>query len=149
MPEIRIDRIMEMLPHRYPLLLIDRVLHYDVPKKTITCLKNISVCDPFLQGHFPEKPIMPGVLQIEAMAQACGILLILANDNNLVNLFSLTGVNNARFRKAVLPGDQLIIEVNAIKLRPKSSSAKFQVKLCVDKKIVSEAEITLIKFKRE
>lgn len=110
-------QIREALPHRYPFLLIDRVTG-GVVGESITALKNVSSNEPFFQGHFPDRPIMPGVLVIEAMAQAGGVLSHLTMiDLEPKPLFFLAGVNNARFRRTVLPGDQLEINVSVERIR--------------------------------
>jgi 3-hydroxyacyl-[acyl-carrier-protein] dehydratase len=106
-------RIQQYLPHRYPFLLIDRVLEMEVePEKRLIGVKNISVNEPFFQGHFPDNPVMPGVLMIEAMAQAAGMLAHLAAevDGNKGELYYLVKVDNARFSQIVVPGDQLILD---------------------------------------
>ena len=110
-------QIREALPHRYPFLLIDRVTS-GVVGESITALKNVSSNEPFFQGHFPDRPVMPGVLVIEAMAQAGGVLSHLTMiDLEPKPLFFLAGVNNARFRRTVLPGDQLEINVSVERIR--------------------------------
>ncbi len=110
-------QIREALPHRYPFLLIDRVTG-GVVGESITALKNVSSNEPFFQGHFPDRPVMPGVLVIEAMAQAGGVLSHLTMiDLEPKPLFFLAGVNNARFRRTVLPGDQLEINVSVERIR--------------------------------
>lgn len=104
--------ILEHLPHRYPFLLVDRVLDCQ-PGKSLTALKNVSVNEPFFPGHFPGQPIMPGVLIIEALAQAAGILAFKSETQQLGNrsMFYLVGIDNARFKRPVEPGDQLIMNV--------------------------------------
>ena len=110
-------QIMATLPHRYPFLLIDRVLAVQ-PGESITAIKNVSLNEPFFQGHFPGRPVMPGVLVIECMAQAGGVLShVTLGDVSPKPLFFLGGVNNARFRRAVLPGDQLSLQVEVDKVR--------------------------------
>lgn len=107
-----INKILEYLPHRYPFLLVDRVLSCE-PGKRLSALKNVTINEPFFQGHFPHHPVMPGVLIIEAMAQACAILTFHSEshraDERLVYYFA--GIDNARFRKPVVPGDTLRLEV--------------------------------------
>jgi len=113
---IDIAGIRERLPHRYPFLLIDKVIDV-IPGERITALKNVSINEPFFQGHFPHRPVMPGVLIIEAMAQAGGILShVTHEDLDPKPLFFLAGVDEARFRRPVGPGDQLIIEVEVDKV---------------------------------
>jgi 3-hydroxyacyl-[acyl-carrier-protein] dehydratase len=106
--------IEKILPHRYPFLLIDRVISYTLePEITLTAIKNVSVNEPFFSGHFPGNPVMPGVLILESMAQACGVLayLALATDGQAGNINYLVKIDNARFTRKVLPGDQLVLEV--------------------------------------
>lgn len=107
-----IYKIMNHLPHRYPFLLVDKVLECD-PGKTLTALKNVTFNEPFFQGHFPNQPIMPGVLVVEALAQATGLLSFctMGEEESKNKLYVLTGVDKARFRGQVGPGDQLIMEV--------------------------------------
>jgi 3-hydroxyacyl-[acyl-carrier-protein] dehydratase len=110
-------QIMETLPHRYPFLLIDRIIACE-PGESITAVKNVSVNEAFFQGHFPGKPVMPGVLVIEAMAQAGGVLSHVTLGNVQPKpLFVLAGVNNARFRRFVSPGDQLVIDITVDKVK--------------------------------
>ncbi len=110
-------QIMETLPHRYPFLLIDRIADCE-PGKSITAIKNVSMNEPFFQGHFPGRPVMPGVLIIEVMAQAGGVLShVTLGDVDPKPLFFLAGVNNGRFRRTVLPGDQLVVHVDVEKIR--------------------------------
>ena len=110
-------QIMETLPHRYPFLLIDKITACE-PGESITALKNVSINEPFFQGHFPGKPVMPGVLIIEAMAQAGGVLShVTLGDVEPKPLFVLAGVNNARFRRFVAAGDQLVIDINVEKVK--------------------------------
>jgi len=110
-------QILEALPHRYPFLLIDRVTSC-ILGESITAYKNVTNNEPFFQGHFPGKPVMPGVLVIEAMAQAGGVLSYMTMiDVEPKPLFFLAGVNNARFRRTVLPGDQLVIQVDVARVK--------------------------------
>jgi beta-hydroxyacyl-ACP dehydratase FabZ len=117
--KINIHKILQILPHRYPLILIDRILDI-VPGERITGLKNVTINEPFFQGHFPGVPVMPGVIILEAMGQAGGVLayesLSGPKEDNLV---FLTGIDKARFRKPVVPGDQLIFELKLLKKRAK------------------------------
>ena len=136
-----IERIMELLPHRYPFLLIDRVLELDIEGKKITALKNVTINEPFFQGHFPSKPIMPGVLIIEAMAQAAGICA-LECDKNLQKgtlVYFLT-IEAAKFRRPVGPGDTLIIKASLLQSR--GSISKFECFAYVEEKLVTEAIIS-------
>jgi 3-hydroxyacyl-[acyl-carrier-protein] dehydratase len=135
-----INEIKSMLPHRYPFLLIDRVLEFE-PKKRIVALKNVAVNESFFNGHFPARPVMPGVLIIESMAQAAG-LLMLAEDEHKGKTPYFTGIDNARFRKAIIPGDQIIIEVEVIRIKGNIGRAKGVAK--VDGQIATEAEMMFI-----
>ena len=112
---LEIRDIMAMLPHRYPFQLVDRVLSWQkAPEKTLTAIKNVTINEPYFTGHFPENPIMPGVLIIEAMAQASGILAFVTRDEgkDLGGLFYLVKIDKARFNRTVSPGDQLVLEVH-------------------------------------
>jgi len=134
-----IQGILELLAHRYPFLLIDRVIE-TVPGDKITALKNVTINEPFFQGHFPGRPIMPGVLIIEAMAQAGGILAYLTGSVEQRNrLIYFMGMDKVRFRKPVVPGDQIILEAKIIKFR--SKAAKMSGIATVDKQMVAEAEL--------
>jgi len=137
MATLEIEDIMELLPHRYPFLLVDRVLECD-DKKHIVGIKNVTVNEPFFQGHFPGQPIMPGVLQLEAMAQVAGILLNRMSGNPDAIPFFM-GIDGARFRKVVKPGDQLRIEIEITKARTKM--ARFKGKVFVGDDVASEAEM--------
>lgn len=133
-------RIMELLPHRFPFLLIDRITAV-TPGESITALKNVTVNEPAFQGHFPGRPIMPGVLIIEAMAQAGGVLSHVTLGNvDPKPLFFLAGVKNARFRQTVLPGDQLLIRVDVEQV--KRGIWFYKCSASVDGKIVVSADIT-------
>ena len=130
--------ILKTLPHRYPILLVDRILACDVEARSIVGLKNVSMNEPYFQGHFPGMPVMPGVLQLEAMAQTAGVLLNqIGGAEGGIPFFM--AIDNARFRKVVKPGDQLRIEVEIIKAR--SRSAKFKAIAYVDGEVASEAEM--------
>jgi 3-hydroxyacyl-[acyl-carrier-protein] dehydratase len=133
-------RIMELLPHRYPLLLIDRITAVK-PGESITALKNVTINEPTFQGHFPGRPIMPGVLIIEAMAQAGGVLShVTLGAIDPKPLFFLAGVKNARFRQTVLPGDQLLIQVEVEKI--KRGIWFYKCSASVDGRLVVSADIT-------
>jgi len=134
-----IKKIMEVLPHRYPFLLVDKVLEME-PGKRIVTVKNVTINEPFFQGHFPGYPIMPGVLLIEAMAQSWGIL-VLSQEPERVQERSILfiGIDNARFRKPVVPGDQVRFELEAMNL--KRSIWKFKGKAFVEGTLVAEAEL--------
>jgi len=134
-----IQGIMELLAHRYPFMLIDRVNEV-VPGDKITALKNVTINEPFFQGHFPGRPIMPGVLIIEAMAQAGGILAYLTGSVEQRNrLIYFMGMDKVRFRKPVVPGDQIILEAKILKFR--SKAAKMSGIATVDNQMVAEAEL--------
>jgi beta-hydroxyacyl-ACP dehydratase FabZ len=134
-----IQEIMNFLPHRYPFLLVDRILEI-VPNEKIVALKNVTINEPFFQGHFPGAPIMPGVLIVEAMAQAGGALFSASKPKERQGaIFYFMGMDSVRFRKPVVPGDQLIIEMKVLKMR--SKVVKMSGIASVDKKRVAEAEI--------
>lgn len=133
-------RIMELLPHRYPFLLIDKITACQ-PGESITALKNVTINEPFFQGHFPGRPVMPGVLVIEAMAQAGGVLShVTLGDIDPKPLFFLAGINKARFRRTVLPGDQLLVQVDVEKF--KRGIWFYKCFASVDGQVVVSAEIT-------
>jgi 3-hydroxyacyl-[acyl-carrier-protein] dehydratase len=133
---IDIIEIQKMLPHRYPFLFVDRVLEVE-PGKRIVGIKNVSYDEHFFQGHFPGRPIMPGVLIVEAMAQAAGVLVYKSMEiaDNMVYFMT---IDKAKFRRPVVPGDQLRLEVEAVQNRGKAW--KFTGKALVDGKVVCEAE---------
>jgi 3-hydroxyacyl-[acyl-carrier-protein] dehydratase len=137
MAEFGIEEIMELLPHRYPFLLIDRVVECD-DEKRIVAIKNVTVNEPFFQGHFPGMPVMPGVLQLEAMAQAAGVLLNRIAGNTDDTPFFM-GIDGAKFRRVVKPGDQLRIEIDITKVR--SKLARFDAKAYVGDDLASEASM--------
>jgi 3-hydroxyacyl-[acyl-carrier-protein] dehydratase len=116
---IEIGVLKQILPHRYPMLLIDRVLSYTLePEITLTAIKNVTINEPFFQGHFPGNPVMPGVLLIEAMAQACGVLahVALATAGDVGGIYYLVKIDKAKFNRMVVPGDQLLIEVKQTRI---------------------------------
>jgi 3-hydroxyacyl-[acyl-carrier-protein] dehydratase len=131
-----IIEIQKILPHRYPFLYVDRVLEIE-PGKRLVAIKNVTFDEHFFQGHFPGKPIMPGVLIVEAMAQASGILVhkTVESDDNMVYFMS---IDKVKFRKPVVPGDQLVLEVEPLQVRGKVYKFKGEAK--VDGKVVCEAE---------
>jgi beta-hydroxyacyl-ACP dehydratase FabZ len=112
-PIFNVMDILKILPHRYPFLLVDRVVEYE-PEKRIVGLKNVTINEPFFQGHFPGAPVMPGVLIIEAMAQVAGILTYHGLPPDHGKLIYFTGIENAKFRRPVIPGDQLRIEMELV-----------------------------------
>src|SRR5947209_8212442 len=128
-----IAQIQAILPHRYPFLLIDRVIEIE-RKQRIVAIKNVTANEPFFQGHFPGYPIMPGVLMVEAMAQAGGALLLTEIPDREQKLMVFTGIDKAKFRKPVTPGDQLRIEVDVVAWR--TSVVKMQGRSYVDGKLV-------------
>ncbi|MBU0481595.1 MAG: 3-hydroxyacyl-ACP dehydratase FabZ [Proteobacteria bacterium] len=112
---IDVKKILDLLPHRYPFILVDRILECELGKN-IVGLKNVTINEPFFQGHFPGEPVMPGVLILESMAQVGCVLAYLTDQENLSDkIFYFTGLDGARFRKKVVPGDQLIIKVEVVK----------------------------------
>jgi 3-hydroxyacyl-[acyl-carrier-protein] dehydratase len=116
---IEISEIKKILPHRFPLLLIDRVISYTLePEITLTAIKNVTINEPFFPGHFPDDPVMPGVLIIEAMAQACGVLahVALATAGEIGGIYYLVKIDKAKFNRKVVPGDQLLMEVKQTRL---------------------------------
>jgi 3-hydroxyacyl-[acyl-carrier-protein] dehydratase len=135
-----VQRILALLPQRYPLLLIDRVRECE-PGKRVVALKNVSVNEPYFVGHFPGRPIMPGVLILEAMAQAAGVLVFSAMDEQAMKnqLYYYVGVDNARFKRPVVPGDQLEIEVRLE--RAMRGIGKFACVARVAGNVVAEATI--------
>jgi len=142
--QMDIHQIFKHLPHRYPFLLIDRVLEYKLGEYLIA-LKNVTINEPFFQGHFPNRPVMPGVLVLEAMAQATGVLAFktsgLQPDNK--SLYYLVGVDNARFKQPVEPGNQLIIEVRIT--RVKRGVWMYAATAKVDNKVVASADLMCMK----
>ncbi|MCG2634192.1 MAG: 3-hydroxyacyl-ACP dehydratase FabZ [Gammaproteobacteria bacterium] len=140
MNEVDIREIMELLPHRYPFLLVDRVLDY-TPGRCLTGVKNVSMNEPFFQGHFPHYPVMPGVLVLEALAQACGLLTFKTLNQPIGEdrAYFFVGIDKARFRRPVIPGDRLILEVEEIRTLKKMSVFKAVAK--VDDEIAASAEL--------
>ncbi len=137
---IAITEIFDLLPHRYPFLLVDRVLEYD-PGVSITAIKNVTVNEPFFQGHFPGAPVMPGMLILEALAQAGGILVSKSLDGPLGDrIFMFTGVEKAKFRRPVTPGDQLVLKCFDLKRR--MTLCKMRAEALVDGKVAAEAELS-------
>lgn len=134
---IDINEILQLLPHNYPFLLVDRILEYE-PAKKIVGIKNVTFNEPFFPGHFPQKPIMPGVLILEAMAQAGGILAFKSFPDKKGSVL-FTGIDKARFRKPVIPGDQLKLVVEVVKHR--REIWLFEGKAFVGNELVAEASI--------
>jgi 3-hydroxyacyl-[acyl-carrier-protein] dehydratase len=135
-----IDAIREILPHRYPFLLVDRIEELDAER--VVGIKNVTVNEPFFAGHFPDYPVMPGVLIIEAMAQVAGVLVLNGIADRKSKLVLLAGVDGAKFRKPVRPGDQLRMEMKV--LRSRASMAKVSGTATVDGAVVAEAEILCV-----
>ncbi len=134
-----IQKIMNLLPHRYPFIMIDRILEL-VPGEKVVALKNITINEPFFQGHFPGNPIMPGVLIIEAMGQAGAVLAAESlPEEEQGSLIYFMGINKVKFRKPVVPGDQIIFEIKFLKQRAKVF--KMSGMAFVDEKLVAEAEL--------
>jgi len=136
-----IHKILKQLPHRYPFLLVDRVLAID-KGKTIRAMKNVTMNEPFFQGHFPHRPVMPGVLMLEALAQAAALLAFDALDTSPSDdtVYYFAGIDGARFKRPVEPGDQLILDVAL--LRMKAGIFKFKARALVGDDLAVEAELT-------
>ena len=131
--------IMDCIPHRYPFLLIDRILEME-PGKRIVAMKNVTVNESFFQGHFPDQPVMPGVLILEALAQATGLLAFAEmGDAHKTKLYMLVGIDKARFRGQVSPGDQLVLNISL--KRNMRGIGMYQCKAMVDGAVVAEAEM--------
>ena len=136
-----IHRIMDLLPHRFPFLLVDRVVALD-PQKSVDAYKNVSINEPFFQGHFPNLPVMPGVLIVEALAQAGGFLVLTGQNDEIVknSIFLFTGIENVKFRRPVVPGDRLDLHCELI--RQKMQLWKMRGVARVDGAVAAEAELT-------
>ncbi len=148
MSEMLSEEVKQFLPHRYPFLLVDRVLTC-TPGESLTAIKNVTVNEPFFQGHFPQKSIMPGVLIIEALAQATGLLGFRTMSETPRDdlLYMLVGVDNVRFKRQVIPGDQLVLKV---KLKKKSRSIwKFTCEATVDDELVTSADMLCAATEKE
>ena len=137
MSVLDIQAIREILPHRFPMLLVDRIVEMEPDR--IVGIKNVTVNEPFFAGHFPDFPVMPGVLIIEAMAQVAGVLVLKEIENRKEKLVLLASVDQAKFRRPVLPGDQLRIEMKVAKR--KASVVKMYGQATVDGVVVAEAEV--------
>jgi 3-hydroxyacyl-[acyl-carrier-protein] dehydratase len=136
---VDIERIQAMLPHRYPFLLVDRVLAY-VPGKNLRAIKNVTFNEPFFQGHFPGHPVMPGVMIIEALAQASGLLVFLSTPKHEKQpMYYLVKVDKAKFTQIVVPGDQLVLEVELRRMLRRMG--QFECRALVEGKVVASAEL--------
>jgi 3-hydroxyacyl-[acyl-carrier-protein] dehydratase len=140
MNQMDIHEVLKHLPHRYPFLLIDRVLEC-TPGKSLSALKNVTINEPFFQGHFPHRPVMPGVMILEALAQATGLLAMRSHDvrRNENALYYLVGIDKARFKQPVEPGDQLVLEVEL--KRSVRGLVQFTGLAKVNGKVVAEADL--------
>ncbi len=143
---IDIRRILEILPHRYPLLLVDRILEIEEGKR-IVGIKNVTFNEPFFQGHFPGHPVMPGVLIVEAMAQAGAVLLLRHIPDRAGKVIYFAGIDHARFRRPVVPGDQMRLEVEVLNQR--SRTARLRGRALVDGALVAEADMLSTMVDRE
>ena len=139
---IECAEIEKILPHRYPFLLIDRVISYTLePEITLSAIKNVTSNEPFFTGHFPGTPVMPGVLILESMAQACGVLahLALATSGNVGGIYYLVKIDNARFTRKVIPGDQLFLEVKQTRLM--RGMGKYEARVSVNGEQTASCDI--------
>lgn len=134
-----IDWVLSILPHRYPILLVDRVLEL-IPKQRIVAIKNVTINEPIFLGHFPQKPVMPGVFLIEGLAQAGGLLLLSEMPDRDRKLLFFAGIEEAKFRRPVVPGDQIRYEVEVVRLR--STFCRFSGKVLVDGQLAAEATLS-------
>src|SRR5580765_358298 len=134
-----ITQIQAILPHRYPFLLVDRIIEYD-PGKRVVGIKNVTLNEPFFAGHFPGAPVMPGVLIVEAMAQTAGVMMLANIPDRESKLVFFTGIDDAKFRRPVVPGDQLVLELTVLRLRPRY--IKLRGEAYVDGQLVAEALIS-------
>jgi 3-hydroxyacyl-[acyl-carrier-protein] dehydratase len=139
-----VNEIMKVIPHRYPFLLVDRIIELE-PGVSATGIKNVTINEPFFQGHFPDQPIMPGVLIIEAMAQVAGVMAFHSGMEGKAVYFM--SIDNVKFRRPVVPGDQVKLEIKALKHR--GNVWKFSGAATVDGKLVSEAEFTAMVTDKE
>lgn len=146
MASVEQAEIQTLLPHRYPFLLVDRIKEFE-PHKMIVGFKNVTVNEPFFQGHFPGRPVMPGVLIIEAMAQTGGVLVFKSGGSVGKTVMYLTGIDEAKFRRPVVPGDQLRLEIEVIKKRP--PLWKMKGKAYVDDEVACEAVVTAMVIEEE
>jgi 3-hydroxyacyl-[acyl-carrier-protein] dehydratase len=143
---LTIQEIMDFLPHRYPFLLIDRVLEFE-PQKRVVAIKNVTMNEPYFQGHFPGYPIMPGVLVVEAMAQAGALIMLAEIGDRGSKLAVFTGIEKAKFRRPITPGDQIRFEVEVLSFR--SRAGRIHGRATVDGKLACEATLTCAVVTRE
>ena len=146
MAEMDINEVMAHLPQRYPVLMIDRVLECE-PGKRILALKNVSANEPYFPGHFPNKPVMPGVLILESMAQAGGLLLLQEIPDRDQKLLYLASMNDVKFRRPVVPGDQLRVEVDILAWR--GDLCRIQAKAYVEQNLATEATLMCVMVDRD
>lgn len=156
MPSYGIDRILKLLPHRYPFLLIDKVEDYAEDGSHLVAIKNVTMNEPFFQGHFPGKPIMPGVLHVEAIAQACGLMCLSATTKDATGGATtydtiLTGIEGARFRRMIIPGDTMRIETTLIMHRTFAGQSMGKAKgvVTIDGKLATEATLSFALIPRK
>lgn len=141
-----IVEIERLLPHRFPFLLLDRIVEF-TPRQRIVALKNVTANEPFFQGHFPGYPIMPGVLLLEALAQAGALMILYESQGNGNKLIFFTGVDDCKFRKPVVPGDQVRLEVDVLAFR--STAGRMQGRALVDGKLAAEAVLSCAVVERQ
>lgn len=143
MRELKIEDVLNYLPHRYPFLLIDRVLSYE-KNKTLTAIKNVTINEHYFTGHFPERPVMPGVLIVEALAQAACVLAFLSTQRSTQDeIYFLAGIDNAKFKRIVEPGDQLTLRIDV--LRNKRSFMKVLGTASVGDEVACTAELISVR----
>ncbi|MEO6260800.1 MAG: 3-hydroxyacyl-ACP dehydratase FabZ [Thermoanaerobaculia bacterium] len=142
---LTIQEILKILPHRYPMLLVDRILELEAGKRVVG-LKNVSANEQFFQGHFPGAPVMPGVLIVEAMAQCCAVLFLHELEERDEKLFLFGGIDKARFRRPVVPGDQLRLECTVLQKR--SNTVRMKGVATVEGAVVAEAEMLSVMTER-